>query len=213
MNDLNKFLSWYLSERTRLTRGIFNIIFFVAFIPVLFIKMNTGVEMVTQQADKYKPLMDIAEQALEGVNGYDVYDVKGAMDKSQKTRDVTRQLMRDFGVGAPQKSTSEKGVGIADILNLVIFIALIPVVHMRLRDLGKWGNEMWLYTALVYSGIAADSLKSVLGISLPFVLTAVLGILTFILLSWLCMAKTKKTESTVNQDDTYMPGDNPNDPY
>lgn len=228
MNDFNSFINWYLGERTRIARGLFNVVFFIAFIPVLFIKMNDGLELVTKKADTYKPLLDMAEQMMGGGREHnqpdaydaygngDAYDIEKVLQKSQNTRDITRQLMRDLsmaGQGEPSAQSKNKPTSFGDILNLLIFIGLIPIVHMRLRDIGKWNTEMWVYTAFIYSGIVSDSLKSIFNISFPFVVTSVLGVVTFIMLTWLCIAKSKDIVRSGSVSDTFMPGDKPNDPY
>tara|TARA_R110000868_G_scaffold218576_1_gene468886 strand:- start:29074 stop:29724 length:651 start_codon:yes stop_codon:yes gene_type:complete len=216
MNDINQFLNWYLGERTRMKRGLFNVVFFVAFIPVLFVKMNSGMAGMMEEAQQYAPLISAAEEMMDG-GEVDTYNIEETLNHSKQTRDITRQLMRDLGMNAPtaQSQNLEKKHGIkwGALLNILVFIALIPIIQMRLRDLNKWGQTNLVYVGLVYTGIANDALKDLFAIELPTFISASLGILTFVLVSWLCMSNSKKAHISGSAQDNLMPGDKHDDPY
>jgi hypothetical protein len=220
MRDLQVFLNWYLSPRTRMKRGLFNVVFFLAFIPVLYVKFMDMTESTSQKADQYAPMMSMLKSGLSGEQNLDATDIQGILKRSEQTRENTRDLMEVFDFQSFQNpnleeptSKSKKKTGLGEILNFLIYLGLIPIVMMRLRDLGKWENSCYIYTGLVYGGIALDSLKSLLGMSFPLWLTSAAGILSFILISWLCMGNTKIRPKDIHKEDNYLPGDRPDDPY
>ena len=212
MNDFNSFLNWYLGGRTHIKRGLFNILFFLAFIPVLFVKMNNGLAGISEKSDEYAPLIGMIDEFstnTDNVDTNDVDSIENYLDEAQRTRDITRQVMKMLDFNDTQEpKTLEPSWGSS--LNFLIFLALIPIVQMRLRDMGKWGAEVWVYTGLIYGSIVLDSLTSLISITFPFLLTATASVLTFILISWVCVGKTS---NRANNTKNYMPGDSPNDPY
>lgn len=222
MRDLQVFLNWYLNPRTRMKRGLFNIIFFLAFIPVLYVKFMDIAESTSQKTNQYAPVMNMLKDGLSGNQSLDSMDmdIESTLKRSEQTRESTRALMDVFDFQSFQNEAAtgkapepEKGKGLGDILSFLIYLSLIPVVMMRLRDLGKWGDSCYIYTGLVYSGIALDSLKNLLGLSFPLLLTSAAGILSFVLISWLCMANTKIRPKDMHREDNYVAGDKPDDPY
>lgn len=217
MDDIKVFLNWYLNPRTRMKRGLFNVVFFLAFVPVLFIKVIDMAESTGQKADEYAPVMNMLKQGLSGGNNYDTLDVEGVLRQSENTRDATRELMsaldfQSFGKSKPAP-TKQKSFNLGEVLNFFIYIALVPIVMMRLRDLGKWGDSLYLYTGLAYSGIFLDIVKSLFGFNVPLLVTSAAGVLSFVLISWLCMGASRKRKRDLNKDDNYMPGDRPDDPF
>lgn len=200
-------------------RGLFNVVFFLAFIPVLYIKFIDMAGSTAQKADQYAPVMNMLKSGLSGQNNIDSRDVQGFLKQSENTRNATRQMMDVFDFQSLEKASvgiqdePKKGVDFGNLLNFLIYLALIPIVMMRLRDLGKWGNTLYVYTGVVYSGIAIESTKSLLHIQFPMLLSASAGILSFIMISWLCMGGSKVRPSEIHREDNYMPGDNPDDPY
>lgn len=219
MRDLQVFLNWYLNPRGRMKRGMFNVVFFVAFIPVIFIKVMDMAESTTQKAGEYAPVMNMLKDGLSGKNNIDSRDVQGFLRQSENTRDATRQMMDAFNFQSLEKASvgiedkPEGGLDLGNFLNFLIYLALVPIVMMRLRDLGKWGNSLYVYTAAVYSGILIDSFKALLGMNFSVSISAAGSILSFILISWLCMGGSKVRPSEIHREDNYMPGDNPDDPY
>ena len=219
MRDLQVFLNWYLNPRGRMKRGMFNVVFFVAFIPVIFIKVMDMAENTTQKAGEYAPVMNMLKDGLSGKNNIDSRDVQGFLRKSESTRNATRQMMDAFDFQSLEKASvgikekPKSGLDLGDFLSFLIYLGLIPIVMMRLRDLGKWGNALYVYTAVVYSGILVDSAKSLLHMDFPISVSAAASILTFVLVSWLCMGGSRIRPSEIHREDNYMPGDNPDDPY
>lgn len=217
MQDIETFIKWYFGERTRLKRGMFNVIFFLAFIPVLFVKFNEMTEKAVNKSDQYAPVMNMLKSTLEGGGHIDARDVEGVLRRSENTRETTRDLMDEFdfeSLGETSAVSSKNdNPSLGDGLNFLIYLVLVPIVMMRLRDLGKWNEQLYIFTGLVYSGVIVDAGKSLLSMSFPLWLSGLAGVISFVLISWLCMAAGKKRRTDVYQSDTYMPGDSPDDPY
>ena len=139
MRDLQVFLNWYLNPRGRMKRGMFNVVFFVAFIPVIFIKVMDMAENTTQKAGEYAPVMNMLKDGLSGKNNIDSRDVQGFLRQSESTRNATRQMMDAFDFQSLEKASvgikekPKSGLDLGDFLSFLIYLGLIPIVMMRLR--------------------------------------------------------------------------------
>jgi hypothetical protein len=113
---------------------------------------------------------------------------------------------------ASAPATPEAGTGLLGLVDPLIWLALMPLVHMRLRDMGVSSNMIWWWTAAVYLGMAMDAVEKGLGTPLFGWWSTVAGVVGFITLGWICLAPSKAREVTAeprsgknNLDD--------NDPY
>ena len=226
---LSQFLSWYLSPFTRMGRGRFNIIFFIALLPPLLIKVASFQEKTQEMMQTSQNSM----QMVKSILGTVASPTYGSDDASQvRSIQEQRQTMNNL-VGAsglldigqqPRKHIREKATTPwADILSFIILISLIPLVQMRLRDVGKGGEtELWVFTGLIYTAVLFDGLKTILGISMPGFISMIAAGLSFVILSWLCMKKsaayTPPSERSVAPPAEKVEGfdphaKNPDDPY
>lgn len=217
MNDLDRFLNWYLGERTKMGRGLFNAVFFLSMLPVFFIQVTEFAGGASEKANQFAPMVGLMRDMTQGGNHFDARDVEGVLEYTERSHEAMDGLMEGFGIRddfSYQPPKTKSSFNKIALINILIYIVLVPIVMMRLRDLAKWGNTLYVYTGLVYSGIALDAFKNLFGLTLPLSLSVTSGALTFILLSWLCMAQSKvRKPSQRSAAENQMPGDSPDDPY
>lgn len=182
MHDFEKFLNWYLGTRTRISRLWFNVIFFCAFIPVLALQFMNFQEIAMETADAMLGL----QKSVEGIqlNGLD--EAGSMIDQIQNTRDAASKFIDVTGLGSASGIKADKGLDIANILQLLILMALVPIIQMRLRDVGKTEiAELWVYSILIYFAVILDIAK-VFYIDVPAYITAPAALISFFTVAWLC---------------------------
>jgi len=218
MNDIQAFLNWYLNPRARMARGLFNVIFFLAFVPVLYFKFIEMSESASHKTQQYAPVMNMLKDGLSGQKSLDSTDLQGFLQNESQKREAVRGLMDEFDLNSVMQGQSvaqskKKETRFSDFLNILIYLALVPIVMMRWRDLGKWENSLMIYTGLTYSALLLDVLYSVFSVQVAVGLKGACAVVSFVMFSWLCMGGSKKRQRDIVQGDTYMPGDSPDDPY
>ena len=226
---LSQFLAWYLSPFTRMGRGRFNIIFFIALLPPLLIKVVAFQEKAQEVMTTGQGSMQMVQNILGSVSnptygGDDADSVRSIQEQRQTMNNlVGASGLLDIGQ-QPRKHIKEKDTTPwADILSFVILMSLIPLVQMRLRDVGKGGEtELWVFTGLIYIAVLFDGLKTILGISMPGFISMIAAGLSFVVLGWLCMkasaSYTPPSKRGVSHKPEQVEGfdpyaKNPDDPY
>ena len=225
---LSQFLSWYLSPFTRMRRGRFNVIFFIALLPPLLIKVASFQEKAQEMMQTSQNSMQMVQSILGTVSnpsygGDDATSVRSIQEQRQTMNNlVGASGLLDIGK-QPQQPQTRATTPWADILSFIILISLIPLVQMRLRDVGKGGEtELWVFTGLIYTAVLFDGLKTILGISMPGFISMVAAGVSFVILGWLCMkasaAYTPPSERSVAPPAEKVEGfdpqaKSPDDPY
>ena len=160
MEDLrNLFDSLFRSNR-KIDRFWFNVVLFVAFLPVLFIHLytfNTVLGEVTDMASSSNGLND----ALREISRYN----------------------GDTNITSTSDSTSSN-FNFADILNNLIYVIIIPLFVMRLRDIAM--SEY--YVILVYLPMIFSLFSFIIPISAW--LTVPANIVSFLLVTYLATVKS-----------------------
>ncbi len=93
----------------------------------------------------------------------------------------------------------------------LILLGLIPLVLMRLRDMGQTGTMMWIFLGLAYASIASD-FAGMVGVDTGTVgmLAGVAGLFMWL---WMSMAPTQRMERSQLVEsvrfDGYRPGEGP----
>ena len=80
------------------------------------------------------------------------------------------------------------------ILEMIIYALLVPIIMMRLRDMGQ--TKVRALTAITYGHIMVGILMQVFGLPLPNIITWLAGITSFVMFSWICTAKSKEATTT-----------------
>lgn len=190
--DFQRFLNWYLSPLTRMKRGAFNVVVFVALLPALLLPTGKG-------------------SALAGVGAIDpvaVQNMMASMQNAQSAEDVVRQVeqlrsgvresgLANLGQELQYGQQMEKGFNWSAFVTVVTFLLLIPVFRMRLRDMGKSENvEQYVYVGLVYLSVVSMFAQEVLGLKLPMSLFLTFGTVSFLVMGWVCMSGSNYVPSS-----------------
>jgi uncharacterized membrane protein YhaH (DUF805 family) len=188
---IDDFLAWYLAPWRRIGRAPFNTAVVVATIPSMVLSL-TG--MVEGAKGLLGPLMGL----MGGGSGGGTPDLAGMMNgdfgggngggpdpaQLQKALDQLQQ-----GASAP----APHGVAWGDVLDSGIWLALLPLVMMRLRDMGKSGVMLWVFIVLLYAPILMQLAAAFAGDVFGTAQT-VAGFVSFVLLAWMCVAKSHREE-------------------
>ncbi len=187
--DIRTFLGWYLNPRGRIKRFGFNIAIFLAFLPMLVLQINQGMVFVEKVSTNVAPLMDVVKSLhlLDSTTG----DLATGMTH-QKSLQNTLKGLQNIGEIFEEKAKNSFYVLWVDIIVFLTYIALLPIVQMRLRDMGKVKKgSLYFWTALIYAGVVTTMLKT-FGFS-PFgIFSPLLILVSFISLAWLSMAKGQR---------------------
>jgi uncharacterized membrane protein YhaH (DUF805 family) len=236
MVDFDRLVAWYLNPLTRISRGAFNVLILLLTLPVFWIKMQGGVETLTGKVQQIAPVIENARGMSTSGGNIGSMDIESILRSHEKTRAIAQEFvatMQDDGSGNSNAESMRRQAGEFDldtdysidtpsdrfvlkdlvkVLNVAIYVFLIPIMFMRMRDMGLRSNvSMWVTIAAVYGTFAADALSMFNILEVGFVLNAMLAVLSFFIFMWLCTHKTKKMEEAPHKN--YMPGDNTNDPY
>lgn len=175
MYALRHFLFWYLGGYSRLDRKHFNIIVALAFLPATVMMVSQWLNKAQDVSQKWDPMLREMGRNLG-------QSASGGMPDAASTQAAVEAFM-----GSIQ---GDDGIAWASVVSLLTFIALLPIVQMRLRDMGKRnGQQMWLWTAAIYAGSAVQ-LLDMAKISLG-ALGWLAGGVSFVLLAWICIARGK----------------------
>ncbi len=188
----NQFLSWYLNPRSRMSKK-------------MFIWATTAL-FIVGAIFYYMDFKDTISDVSKSVNAmkFDQYQqssrrhlskeqiVNQLLNPSEDSDDIAKELGETFGIeGFSSESAKEKPFPWSKLVNTLIFIIIIPMVMMRLRDMGKKEPQVIKLTALIYLPIAMDTIE-LLGINISYYLYIPASVVGFILFTWLYMAKSEE---------------------
>lgn len=183
----NKFFQWYLDRRTRLNRKWFNIIFFVI----------SSFGLVLYYYD-YKDTLDQLNNTLVQSVGGQHNGQSGDISKSIQTQELIQKMRQ---VQSGNIDAAEDIMALMDTgedspfrwsvpANILIFLSLIPLMRMRLRDIGK--KEDTISKIIVFACAPLIlSFLDLIGLTFLSFLSIPAFIIGFVLLSWMAMAKSE----------------------
>ena len=161
MQSIAQFITWYLSRRARIGRGMFNLVLLIVLAPVFYLQ--------------YQHMQNIATETQHYVQHiqHSGLDLLTQTDTLLKELD---QVQKIFGM-------SNDSV----LLETCLLILLIPLFLMRLRDAGIWNEKGQITLVLfMYASPIIHVLEKHDAFILPTELTLLLGMISFILMGWLC---------------------------
>lgn len=168
---MHDFLHWYLAPWSRIGRAGFNAVWVVASIPSL-LAMLFGIGEVA--GGGMQPLMDVLG-LRDGFMGGDPVVVQAAL------------LNLHQQVATPAEVA--KGVDWMWWLDSACWVALLPLVMMRLRDMGvKNGTTLWVWVGVFYAPTVMQWIQAALMIEVGMLFNVVLGVAGFGVMAWLCVA-------------------------
>lgn len=177
---LNEFFAWYMAPWRRIGRAPFNTVVALASVP----SMLLGVMGMAQGAGgMLGPLGDMMnagqslQNAVDGAPPTDVHALEQALNH-----------MQNAGTGMQQAPGFSFNTG---WLDTAIWLALIPLVHMRLRDVGVKPKNVWVWTALLYAGMLMSLVDDVAGQDIFGWWATLAGLVNLVGLGWLCLAPSK----------------------
>lgn len=182
MDALIQGLSWYLSPWRRIGRGTFNLVLAVAAVPSLLLGVWGMVDGVGGLLAPLAGMLDASRSLQQGVGA------AGGPDAGL-LGDALRHMQGLGGnSGAPAPVAS---LAWAELLDLTIWLALLPLMQMRLRDMGVVARNIWPLTAVLYAGLLADDAKALVGVDLLAGWGWLAGFVGFVLLAWMTVAKSR----------------------
>lgn len=175
-------MDWYLSPWGRMNRTVFNTVLVVASLPGFLLSM---MGLTSGAGGVLGGLMDMmaAAKNLGGLPD-DPTALEGALLNMQKAGE-------GFEAAGAEHAAHAAGLPWDAIANGAIWLVLLPVVMMRLRDMGKKPRTVLILAGLVYVGVVMDLWVDV---GLPDLFSGFkLGadIVGFVLIGWMCLAPTK----------------------
>jgi uncharacterized membrane protein YhaH (DUF805 family) len=164
--DITEFLAWYLAPWRRIGRTPFNVVFgLISIIPLAI--------------------------SLGGLGGM----LAGGTDTMQAIQNIQQGNMAAMGQlegtlrGLASVPPAQTPMPWADMINAVLIVLLIPLVRMRLRDIGWQTPTMhWGGLAIVVGPVFLALLK-VLGVEIPMGFT--FTIMQCVVLGLLCIKQSK----------------------
>lgn len=223
MRDIDNFLSWYLGARTVIGRGVFNIVFFLASLPIFLMQLEGFTEKMSGTAAQGQGLSSLVGQVLGGAgqsSGMPMnIDAQQLLNNPQKLLQDLQQNRNNMqnivhsgeqfldGFSAPEKG----GSSLDKYLSFAIYLLMIPVVRMRIRDGGYfYGAGHFVILMAAYAAPLLDMFSTLGFLSLDTMANVLAQVFSFFAFMWLC---AKGTERRRAMKDRYLPGDSPDDPY
>ena len=218
MRDIEVFLSWYLGVRTRMNRGTFNAVFLLASLPVLMLNLQGFGENVSKMSEQGVNMSQAAGSLMDSFTGAhassDPQQLLRELDQQRQGLQDASKMMDVFTGKGDVDEVDDGSMSLQDWskdLDILIYLLMIPVVRMRLRDGGKWdGLGHWFILFAAYSALLLDGLGSLGILTLGASENIAAQVASFFAFLWLCM---KKSEARSASRDGYLPGDSPDDPY
>lgn len=185
MEMVNGFLDWYLSPWRRINRAVFNIVLFAATLPGFLLSV---LGLTNGAGGVLGSMMDMMNAAKS----------LGAMPEDPTALQSALENMQKAGQGFEGASSTTQAVAHGlpwdTIVDGTIWLVLLPLVMMRLRDMGKGRRTVLVFTVLVYMGVVMDLWVDV---GLPDWFggwKTAADVVSFVIVLWLCVAPTKARE-------------------
>lgn len=177
MHDfIDNFLAWYLAPWRRLGRKEFGLALALATLPGLLV-MFAG--LGNSAGSFFEPLMNLADMGRNIGNGSDVSGLQSQWGGVQ-----TEMLAAPGTVGVDWNG----------VLNGSCLLALVPLVRMRLRDMGWVGKTELAMTAAMNVSVLGGLVSSLTGYEL-LPLSMVWSALNFMGYAWLSFAKGRPRQA------------------
>lgn len=203
---MNELLTWYLAPWRRVGRATFNTVIALASVPSLLLML---LGLAGSAGGVLGPFTDLlgASQGLQTALGG-----AGAPPDAQGLQQALQHMQ---GLSnPPPTSATPPSSNLGLWMDMLIWLALIPLVAMRLRDVGIKSNNILIGLVAVYAGMLMDFTTHLTSTHLFGWVGTVAGLVGFITLAWLCMAPSKAREMTtpprsghhsLNDNDPYPP--------
>ena len=177
MNTLQSIISWYLGPATRIGRSGFNVI-------ILLISCLTFLLPSSSHPEKTSNLSALSN-LLD--NRSTAHNAQELVQQAERTRLILEESgLSDFSNQLMHGSTAEQSLMFIAI-QIAILILLIPILHMRLRDMGQVDlTKRRIYTAVALSTL----LLSGINLGLDMVTSFALSTPGMVILAWMCMSGT-----------------------
>lgn len=185
MEMVRVFLDWYLSPWRRVNRAVFNVVLFAATLPGLVLSV---MGFTSGAGGVLGSLMDMMNAAKNlGAVPEDPTALQRALETMQRAGQGFEAVGAEHAAAAAELPWDT-------IVNGAIWLVMLPLVMMRLRDMGKGQRAVLVITVLVYVGVVMDLWVDV---GLPDWFggwKTAADVVGFIIVMWLCVAPTKARE-------------------
>lgn len=201
-----EFLGWYLAPWRRMNRMTFNVVVGMAMIPGILFSftglldgaggvLGPAMDLMGGGGTSSAPVSGAGPEGLPPGLADQLAKVKGNDGHGMSDAEVTRAVseMMPHGPMANVPGTGQaSGFSWGMLVGDLIMLALVPLVMMRLRDMGQRGMVMWILLGGAYASIAVD-FAGMVGLDLGM-LGIGAGVVGMFLWLWLSMAPTSRPE-------------------
>lgn len=181
---LNEFIAWYFSPWRKIGRTPFNTALLLVNLPGL-VSCVAGKSAPSQGGGNMSLMNTLMGGQGIGENG--MADVQNLFANATTT-------------------PTEAGLGAADWAVLGIWLAFIPLVQMRLRDMGFKRQTVWSLTGVIYTCVGMEIISGLAGADLFGWVDTLAYMVSGAFVLWLCLAPSAVTERPVpvtpSRDDT-----------
>jgi hypothetical protein len=185
MDAVQAFLNWYLSPWQRVNRMVFNVVLFAASLPGLLLSVAG---FTNGAGGVLGSLMDMMAAAKNlGALPEDPAGLQSALENMQKAG-------QGFEAAGAERVVQAVGLPWDTLVDGAIWLVLLPLVMMRLRDMGRKQRMVLVFTVFIYLGVVMDLWVDV---GLPDLFggwKTLADVVGFVLIGWLCVAPSKARE-------------------
>lgn len=171
---LESFLAWYLAPWRRIGRKEFGIALMLATVPGLLIMAFGLGSSAGSFIDPVMNVMDVGQQLSN--SGGDLGSLQGSLEKLQTSVTADSEVSEAFDWSG--------------LLNGLCLLAMVPLVRMRLRDMGWFGKQELVLTVVFNIAVVGGLMKSVTGLDL-LPMGMLWSFWNFVGYGWLSFAKSK----------------------
>ncbi|MFZ2587784.1 MAG: hypothetical protein WAZ18_06690 [Alphaproteobacteria bacterium] len=182
-------LDWYLAPWRKIGRGTFNVVVGVASLITPLLGLMGFVGSVGSVLGPFGSLLDGGKSLEAAMNGTPPPDVQALEQALHHVQTAGEGFSAAAGPAAA-------GINWAGGLDILIWVALIPLVLMRLRDMGKRGNALYALAGAVYAGMVMGSVSTLVGRDVFGWWGTAASVVSFGVLAWLCVAPSRATGVT-----------------
>ncbi|MCP5405540.1 MAG: hypothetical protein H6922_04900 [Pseudomonadaceae bacterium] len=181
---MNDWLAWYVAARGRVGRGVFNWVLVAASVPGLLFGVYGMADSAGGLLAPLLGLLDAGQSLQQGVGngGLDPYALGDAMRQMQSAGEGFAAAGE---VGGPSFAWAE-------LVDMLIWLALVPLMLMRLRDAGVREARLWWWLVFMYAGMLMADVEAMADANLFGWWDWPLGFVGMLVLGWLTIAHSRE---------------------
>jgi hypothetical protein len=113
------------------------------------------------------------------------------MSQAEGSDEMVKDLGEQFGVAGFSSKEDSKPFSWIALLKVITYIAMTPLIMMRIRDIGKKEGTTSKLASLIMLPFVFDLIE-IIGINISLYLYIPAFTISFVLLSWACLTKSQE---------------------